>query len=149
MSRKERPVHLPKNIWFTCLASRTRRIKGCSVGHLHMGIVKKQIPTCTLAIATNTGFTVPWTSQSNPLNVSPKLKRFLNTRRQVKPSTDMSPTHRSASCLQLWNKKESETHDVHQQYTKHSTPLPTPSQSPPAKRRSPAKTSHTCTAVQR
>jgi hypothetical protein len=39
---------------------------------LHKGMVKRQMPTCTLAIAVNTGLTLPLWIHSKPLNVSAK-----------------------------------------------------------------------------
>lgn len=54
-----------------------------------MGIVNKQIITCTVEITQNTP-QMPSLNQCKPLYVNPKEKIFLKTSKHVKPSIAMS-----------------------------------------------------------
>lgn len=73
-----------------------------------MGIVSAHTPTCTLATAMNTGLICPATIQSKPLKVRAKEKMFLKTRRQVKPSIDISPIE-SINQPNIYNDLKSKT----------------------------------------
>jgi hypothetical protein len=105
-----------------------------SLQNLHIGIVNAQMATCTLPTATKR-FLIPpppptplrrpaSTIQSKPLNVMPKEKIFLKTRRHVKASMDMPPAHVSISKHDI----VSRTYDAHQQciahWQQHHTPYP-------------------------
>lgn len=104
--------------------------KGRGGVDLHMGMDRAQIATCTEPRATNMGFALPdWTSQSKPLKVRAKEKRFLNTRRHVKPSTDMSPGPGLARASEQYasvRQKRENTYDAHLRCTTRSRPPRTP-----------------------